>query len=239
MTVKADLHVHSTASIDGSSTVAELAVAAKAQGLDAIAVCDHDRFSALPESAPVLLIPGIEITSAEGHILGLFPDRPVRLPEGGRPTAKAAVDAIHAAGGIAVLAHPFGPQKLPEERLKTLPVDAVEAVNARSAVKTGANERALALAEAMRLPVTGASDAHCAEEVGGAYTELDVSELSLSTLRQALLEKKARAVLRSPCLWRYKARSRLKKRRTEHGVIGLLRTIPYAAGCLIRDLLHL
>ena len=240
MILKADLHVHSTGSADGSNSVSELAAAAKARGLDAIAVCDHDHFTAPPENAPILLIPGIEITAKEGHILGLFLESPVDSAALGiTPPAVSAIDAIHAAGGLAVLAHPFAPQKLPEEELLDLPVDAVESVNARAAVKAGANERAAMLARAMQLPVTGASDGHCAKEVGGAYTEFDVCECTASALKAALSEGKTAAVLSSPCLWRYKARSLLKKRRKTHGVIGTLYTLPYAVGCLARDLLHI
>lgn len=239
MIVRADLHVHSIGSADGSSSVSDLAAAAKAGGLDAVAVCDHDFFTVPPKNESVLLIPGIEITSENGHILGLFLEKPVSLPEGGTPSTLSAIDAIHAAGGLAVLAHPFAPQKLPEEALKKLPVDAIETVNARAAVKPGANERAAGLAEALQLPVTGGSDGHCAKEVGGAYTQFDVCECTISSLKAALSAGKTNAVLSAPCLWRYKARSLLKKRRKDHGLIGTLYTLPYAVGCLARDLLHL
>ena len=72
MILKADLHVHSAASWDGRSGLAALAQAAHARGLDAIAVCDHDLCTDVSGSFPVLLIPGVEITSTAGHILGLF-----------------------------------------------------------------------------------------------------------------------------------------------------------------------
>ena len=72
MIVKADLHVHSAASWDGRSNLAALAQAAHARGLDAIAVCDHDVCTDVSGEFPVLLIPGVEVTSTAGHILGLF-----------------------------------------------------------------------------------------------------------------------------------------------------------------------
>ena len=77
MKLLADLHVHSRASADGRSSVEALIEAAKARGLAAITVSDHDLCTPLPESPDVLLIPGVEITSANGHILGLFLDRPI------------------------------------------------------------------------------------------------------------------------------------------------------------------
>ncbi len=240
MLVKADLHVHSIASADGSSTLSALITSAQAKGLDAIAICDHDHQTVLPEQSPILLIPGMEITSNEGHILGLFLEKNIELDLHDKMlSADEAVSAIHQAGGIAVLAHPFAPQKQPEEDLQKLRVDAIEIVNARAALNNGANVRAAALADAMVLAVTGASDAHCAKEIGGGYTEFDVPEVSLAALKAALLEKKTAAVLDRPCRWRYKARSRMKKRCAEHGFLGFLHTIPYVLGCLARDILHI
>ncbi|MCQ2420324.1 MAG: CehA/McbA family metallohydrolase [Clostridia bacterium] len=240
MIVKADLHIHSNGSADGCSTLSALISAAQAKGLNAIAICDHDRQTVLPEQSPILLIPGIEITAKEGHVLGLFLEKNIALDALGKtPSVAAAVSAIHTAGGIVVLAHPFAPQKLPEADLQKLHMDAIEIVNARAALKHGANARAAALAETMGLAVTGASDAHCAKEVGGGWTEFEVSDCSLSALRTALLEKKTTAVLGHPCRWCYKARSRMKKRCLEHGFIGFLRTLPYALGCIARDILHI
>lgn len=72
MKLLADLHVHSRASLDGRSSVEALIETAKARGLSAITVSDHDLCTPLPKVQDLLLIPGVEITSANGHILGLF-----------------------------------------------------------------------------------------------------------------------------------------------------------------------
>ena len=84
MKLLADLHVHSRASADGRSSVEALIEAAKARSLAAITVSDHDLCTPLPDSPDVLLIPGVEITSANGHILGLFLDRPIDFAALGR-----------------------------------------------------------------------------------------------------------------------------------------------------------
>jgi predicted metal-dependent phosphoesterase TrpH len=82
-----DLHLHTTAS-DGRCTPEELVARAKAVGLTAIAVTDHDTMAALPTAsaaaakAGLLFVPGIEITSVcegkDAHVLGYFlrPDAP-------------------------------------------------------------------------------------------------------------------------------------------------------------------
>ena len=76
--MRADLHLHSTAS-DGSLSPSAVAWAAGAGRLDVIAICDHDTVAALAEAqaslpAGLRLITGVEISSAIGgrelHLLG-------------------------------------------------------------------------------------------------------------------------------------------------------------------------
>ncbi len=213
--ILADLHVHSAASPDGRSTVGELILAAKKRGIQALAICDHDLCTPVPEEGELLLIPSTEVTTTQGHILGLFLEEKLAFER--RPTAAQAVKAIHAAGGVAVLAHPFAPQKLPETELEQLPVDAVETQNARAALKKNpANRQAKTLAETMKLPQTGGSDAHCTWELGNCLTRFSCEECSLPALKQALLEGKTQAVFRKACPWRFKGLSRLEKDRKNH-----------------------
>ncbi len=78
-----DLHVHSTAS-DGTLTPTEVIAEAKAAGLSALALTDHDTVSGIPEAEKaakeygIELIPGIEFSTnykdKEIHIVGLFLD---------------------------------------------------------------------------------------------------------------------------------------------------------------------
>lgn len=211
--IKADLHVHSLASTDARSTIEELIAAAKAAGLDAITISDHDACTPLPPCEDLLLISGAEINTTSGHILGLFLARPIDLAAlraNGRPSVKAAVTAIHACGGVAVLAHPFAPQKLPVEELERLPVDLIEGCNARAALKKNhANEQARALAARVGKAMTAGSDAHSAPELGAAYTNIDCAECTIDALREAVLAGKTEPILVHACRWRYKGLSRL------------------------------
>jgi hypothetical protein len=68
---RGDLHAHTWHS-DGSAPLADLVAAARAQGLDFIAVTDHNTVSHLPRlpthSTPdLLLIPGVEVSTYHGH----------------------------------------------------------------------------------------------------------------------------------------------------------------------------
>ena len=238
MMLKADLHVHSAASWDGRSDLAALAQAAHARGLDAIAVCDHDLCTDVSGSFPVLLIPGVEITSTAGHILGLFLERPIdrALWETGAPTPEAAIKAIRACGGLAVPAHPFSPQKLNEAALAALCPDALEVQNARVALKNAArNAQAQTFAAQQKLAITGGSDAHCAAEVGGCYTELDCTERSLAALRDALAAGRTRAVFDHACTWTQKGLSQWHGARRAP-IPRRCRALAYLAVCVLRDL---
>lgn len=78
-----DLHLHSTAS-DGTDAPAELVRKAKALGLSAIALTDHDTLRGLPEARAAArelgleLVPGCELGTAtpygEMHLLAFWPE---------------------------------------------------------------------------------------------------------------------------------------------------------------------
>lgn len=83
MNLKADLHLHTTAS-DGKLSPAELVTLAAQEGLNIIAITDHDTTAGIEyalsaaENIPIRVIPGIELsTQHKGetvHILGYFRD---------------------------------------------------------------------------------------------------------------------------------------------------------------------
>mgnify|MGYP001071093592 CR=1 FL=1 len=68
---RGDLHAHTWHS-DGSAPLSDLVAAARAQGLDFLAVTDHNTISHLPllpahTTSDLLLIPGVEVTTYHGH----------------------------------------------------------------------------------------------------------------------------------------------------------------------------
>ena len=231
----ADLHVHTDASPDGRSSLEALTTAAKAAGLHALAVTDHNICTPVPpEMNGVLLIPGCEVSTQAGHITALFLENP--LPGFGElPAPEDAVAAIHEAGGLSVLAHPYQkPGAAPENfQFRT---DAIESANARAAFKVpAANRLAAQLAERLALPTVGGSDAHDAAEIGNACTVLTASELSLSAFRDAVLSGASAAVLHrdTPCIrkglsqWTKACRS---------GVPHIPKAAAYLVWCAVRDL---
>ncbi len=167
MILKADLHTHTNASPDGRSSLAALCAAAQKKGIGALAVCDHNRFTAVPESlCGVLLIPGCEFSTQAGHITGLFLERQpdfARLFARGLPGGAETVAEIRRCGGLAILAHPFqNPRRSVNDFL--FPLDGVETRNARAGLKNKpANLQAEMFAQEKGLPSIGASDAHAAQ----------------------------------------------------------------------------
>lgn len=81
--MRADLHVHSTAS-DGTSAPTELVALALTHGLDVLAIADHDSVSGLAEAfeaadgTGLTLIPAVELSAVSDgidvHILAYFVD---------------------------------------------------------------------------------------------------------------------------------------------------------------------
>ena len=65
-----DFHLHSDASHDGENSPTELADLARKEGLDFLALTDHntiDGFTEIAENSDFPFIPGIEVTLSKGH----------------------------------------------------------------------------------------------------------------------------------------------------------------------------
>ena len=183
----ADPHCHTTAS-DGMVSPAELVAAAVGAHLDLIAVTDHDTMQSVSEvrergaAAGLTVVPGQEITTkwpAQTHMLAWFIDTPIK---GGR-SLEDTVKAIHAAGGLAIVPHPFMPvyfgsiqPGMLRRLIATEPVDGIELT---FTVPIGARRRAalnaFVAANRDRLGAAiGASDCHFgAHDLGRVLTEYE------------------------------------------------------------------
>lgn len=188
--MKADLHIHSNFSNDGKSTVEEILLAAAARGLGCIAITDHNSFEAydlVKDNGKIIVIPGIEVSSQEGHILAYGIDRDI--PRG--MTIKETIDMIHDAGGVAFAAHPYRWWSgLGEKNTLENDFDGTEANNARSTAS--GNRRSEALAARIGKPVSAGSDAHTPEYIGDGTVELPDSIVTWQDALQAIMEGKAK-----------------------------------------------
>jgi len=164
--MRADLHIHSDRSSDGRQSIKEIIRRSREIGLGAIAFTDHNNMDCYPlRDDDIIVLPGMEITTADGHVLAYLITEPVPRGRGVEET----IDLIHDQGGIAVAAHPYRWWSgLGEENVRGRRFDAVEALNSRS-MRIG-NRRAARLARNIGLPATGGSDAHVTDHVGRAVT---------------------------------------------------------------------
>ncbi len=136
---RGDLHVHTLLS-DGAQRPEAILEAASGR-VDVVAITDHDEIRGAlrarewarehPELG-VDVVVGEEISTLNGHLLGLFLEECV--PPG--LSALETIGEIHAQGGLAVAAHPFHPLRGVSRGhasiarlIRDLPLDAIEAVN--------------------------------------------------------------------------------------------------------------
>ncbi len=189
--LRAELHCHSSLSYDGRDPVEMLLAQAEAVGLDVLAVTDHDEIDASLDAAEraeeygLVGIPGMEVTSEAGHVLALGIEE---LIPPGLPFVET-LDRIWEQGGIAVVPHPFQRSRhgvaphISEETLAS--ADAIEVYNSR--LFTGrSNRTAETFAASRNLPMTAGSDAHIAEMVGQAVTEIDADERTPEAVLDAI-----------------------------------------------------
>lgn len=199
---KADLHIHTIYSWDGTMTPAAVLKAAALAGMNVIAITDHDDMRAtfearcLAERYGVEVIPGIEITTSEGHLLALFVEK--LIPAG--LTLVETLMRIGEQGGIAIAAHPEAPLTGSLDR-KTMRAAlahpgarsvfvGVEVYNAGLPYRFS-NVTARAIVDELPLAQAGNSDAHVPWGVGMGYTEFPGN--SAAELRVALLQRTTRA----------------------------------------------
>ncbi len=191
-----DLHCHSRFSADGVAEPEDLIKVAREKGLSGFAITDHNTCACVEyflqhgmmnkEGTPVdglLIVPGQEITTAEGHLLALG----ITLPDLKGIPAIEAVQLIHQNGGIAIPPHPydFFRAGIREPVLDTLNIDALEVFNAATTLKRY-NKHAFAYAQQRGLPMTAASDAHDSVALGTAYSILEAEEFSVRGVLNAI-----------------------------------------------------
>lgn len=170
---------------------------ARAKGLHGFAVTDHNTSACVDyfeehgflnrEGLPVnglLIIPGQEITTAEGHLIALgisLPDNLKGIP------AFDAVKLIHEKGGLAIPPHPYDRFRagIREPVLETLELDALEVFNAATTLKRY-NRQAFDYAQSRGLAMTASSDAHDSEALGTAYSILEAETFSVAGVLDAI-----------------------------------------------------
>jgi predicted metal-dependent phosphoesterase TrpH len=175
----ADLHIHSTFS-DGVATIEAILYHASANtDLDVIAITDHDTLAGallalrLADDFRIDVIPGMEISTADGDMLALFITEPVAAGMTFVDTARR----VREIGGLPIAPHPFDIlangagarllRSIQQEHPGLLA--GIEVINGSLLTPIG-NHRAEKLRWELGLPGVGGSDAHMLEDIGVART---------------------------------------------------------------------
>ncbi len=218
--VLADLHMHTEHSHDCSVPVPDLLDHAQRIGLGAIAITDHNVFAGAQEAVELgrgralTVIPGEEVKTDAGEVIGLFLDE--EIPRG--MSWADTIAAIREQGGVVYLPHPF-------DRLHTIPdagtlhrhlaeIDVFEVYNARLLFE-GFNDEALRFARKYNLTMGAGSDAHVLQGVGTGLVRLrafETAEEFLISLRSAEIVRRPKSLLYLQGLkWVAQARERRTK----------------------------
>ena len=104
--IKLDLHIHSMYSEDGIGSPKEIIKSLKKKGLQGMAITDHNNIEGSIESLKIapkdfIVIPGIEISTSDGHILALNIKK--KIPR--KLSIEETVDIIIDEGGIPIIPH--------------------------------------------------------------------------------------------------------------------------------------
>jgi len=167
--LKFDLHVHTTGSKDAFTKPSDLGSLCKLKGLDGIAITDHDQLCMeVPEG--LAGIRGMEISSLNGHIIGLGLSSPVKKGL----SADETIREIHRLGGLAIIPHPYDilRSSVNPELLAVRP-DAIEVMNASSILHSLSWKKAINFARERGWPPVAGSDSHIPQTLGTAYTIIE------------------------------------------------------------------
>jgi predicted metal-dependent phosphoesterase TrpH len=190
MPVKADLHVHTIYSQDSTITPKDLVFYAKKRGLNAVAVTDHNSLEGafkIAKETDFLVIPGVEISSRDGHIVAINVGE--LIPRG--LGADETVELIHRAGGVAIACHPFALFKGSLGKNVSAKFDAIEVINARAFPFRRSVKKAEEAAVKLGLSQVGGTDAHYGSQIGYGYTDID-SEPNVEAVCKAIVEGNCR-----------------------------------------------
>ncbi|KAA0004095.1 MAG: PHP domain-containing protein [Thermoplasmata archaeon] len=180
-----DLHVHTNYSLDGHAHIKDIVKILRKKGFRGAAITDHNTAKGALQKHhfdDFLIIPGIEVSTEIGHILGIGINEEIKARD-----SHDVIDKLHEQGAIAIFAHPYRP--FSPKNFKHVKFNAIETFNARSF--PGQNKKAKILAESLKLPQTGGSDAHFLYELGMGYTIMNAE--SIDDAIEEILKGKTKA----------------------------------------------
>jgi len=177
--MKVTLHNHTIYSYDCLLEFRHYLAVLKKKKIDAIAITDHNNTDALKkwkrefESNGIELIPGVEVSSGDGHVIGLFIENNIKRGL----SVQETVGKIKEQGGLAVAPHPFDIFRYGiGKEIFNSKFDCIEVFNSRSMYKRG-DKKSQEVGRKLSLVGICGSDAHTIEEIGNSYIETSEGDL--------------------------------------------------------------
>lgn len=194
-TMKTLIHVHTNYSYDSDIPVEALADFVLREEIDCIAVTDHDTIEGavrLQAMTDCRVIVGEEVSTRDGHLIGLFLKHHVEPGMSAMDTARAIRDQ----GGLVLVPHPFIRSFGCGLRKKTVEIaefiDAVEIFNSQN-LSPLADWEAIRFAKKRELPTFVGSDSHSTMSIAPAYQMMpafDSPEEFLISLQSAVFTRR-------------------------------------------------
>lgn len=183
---KTVLHVHTNYSHDSNTSPEDLILTARLQGVTCIGVTDHDDIRGAIEAREVgrehgvEIVVGEEISTSDGHLIGLFLQERIEPGRSALHTARR----IREQGGLVLVPHPFlGRHGLRKRMFDILDmIDAVEVCNGQNPMKR-TDLRAACFARDHRLTPYVGADAHVRGHLAICYQEMPGFDCAKSFLR--------------------------------------------------------
>jgi len=190
--IKLDLHVHSLYSEDAIGRPEDILKTIQKRGLQGVAITDHNTVEGALKAkklAPknILVIPGIEVSTKQGHLLGLNITKVVPR----NLSVEETVEHICSLGGIPIVPHLYRKMSgIKKDNLLRIyqKIPAMEVFNGCSLPKT--NMKTAQTARELNLGGTGGSDTHDAVYAGYAYTVVQTTDCSIDTVLAEIEKKK-------------------------------------------------
>ena len=217
MTIKVDLHVHTSHSLCARLSPRQIEKAALRLGLGAVAITDHNTMAGAREMQAAVqslkIICSEEIRTSQGEIIGYFLSE--EIPPGLTP--QETVARIRAQGGLVAVPHPFDllrSSRLEKPAIEALvgSIDMIEIFNARNMFIQEDRDLLNRMLAAGAVPIA-ASDAHLPIEIGRACMVME----DFSTPQEFLDHlHSARIVARKSPLWVHLVTKVMRKYRKLH-----------------------
>jgi hypothetical protein len=190
--IKLDLHIHSQYSEDGIGSPNDIIKSLKKRGLQGMAITDHNSVDGALKSLKFaskdfIVIPGVEISTLDGHMIALDVKETIQK----KLTIEETIQKIIELGGIPIVPHLYRNMSgIKRDKLEKIcnNIAAIEVFNACSVPKT--NLKTIKVAKEFNLGGTGGSDSHNPQFVGYGYTVVDTTDFSKDAIISEINKKK-------------------------------------------------